>query len=70
MQAKCLLPPPLGFLICYNISKVFCLQWKASSSLQDEVYFVGVGAGGAGGAFNVLARIRIRPSKHPVALWK
>ena len=30
--------PPLGFLICCNISKRFCLQWKAFDLLYKTRY--------------------------------
>ena len=34
--------PPLGFLICYNISKLFCLQWKAFDLLYKMRYILWV----------------------------
>ena len=40
-------PPSLEFLICCSISKRFYLQKRAFDfSLQDEAYFMGVGAAG------------------------
>ena len=39
--------PPLEFLICCSISRLFYLQLRAFDfSLQDEPYFVGGGAAG------------------------
>ena len=41
VQGGCMnLPPPLEFLICCNISKRFCLQWKAFDLLNKMRYTV------------------------------
>ena len=34
-------PPPLGCFICCNISKRFCLQWKACDLLHKMRYILG-----------------------------